>query len=185
LLLLVEDAPQVKHKWSPSCGQKESEMFVQSDIASADQVDTGAATNRPASRLADFGTTLLRVALGVMFLAHSIILKWLTFTLPGTAEFFEGLGLAGWTAYATFAAEAVGGAMLVLGIQARWVALALSPILVGAIVTVHGAKGWVFTAEGGGWEYPAYLYVLCLAQSLLGDGKLALYPSVQFSFKSN
>jgi putative oxidoreductase len=62
-------------------------------------------------------------------------------------------------------------------VQVRWVSLALSPFLLGALVTVHAANGWVFTAPGGGWEYPAYLLVLCLAQALLGDGALALVPS--------
>ena len=64
-----------------------------------------------------------------------------------------------------------------LGIQARWVALLLSPFLLGALVTVHWANGWVFTAPGGGWEYPAYLFVLCVAQTFLGDGAWALRPS--------
>lgn len=130
-----------------------------------------------------YGVTLLRVALGVMFIAHSVVLKLMTFTLAGTARFFEGVGLPGWLAYATFAVEALGGVMLVLGIQARWVALGLSPILIGAIVTVHGAKGWVFTAEGGGWEYPAYLFLLCIAQALLGDGRFALSASLQSPLK--
>jgi putative oxidoreductase len=58
------------------------------------------------------------------------------------------------------------------------VALALSPVLLGAIASVHGAMGWVFTAPGGGWEYPAYLFVLCVAQALLGDGAHALSRSV-------
>lgn len=129
------------------------------------------------TRSIDYGITLLRVSLGVMFLAHSILLKLMTYTLAGTAQFFEGAGLPGGLAYVTFAAEAVGGALLVLGIQARWVALLLSPILIGAIITVHGANGWVFTAAGGGWEYPAYLFVLCIAQFLLGDGLWALSPS--------
>jgi len=62
--------------------------------------------------------------------------------------------LAGWLAYVVCAAEAAGGLVLVLGIQARWVALALLPPLAGAIICVHGANGWVFTAPGGGWEYP-------------------------------
>jgi putative oxidoreductase len=68
--------------------------------------------------------------------------------------------------------------MLVLGIQTRWVALALSPVLLGAVLFVHGSKGWVFTAPGGGWDYPAYLFVLCVAQALLGDGAHALGRSV-------
>ena len=123
-------------------------------------------------------TTLLRVSLGVMFLAHSVILKLLTFGLPGTAAFFRSVGLPGWLGYATFLAEAIGGAMLVLGIQARWVALALAPVLIGAIVTVHARNGWLFEAPGGGWEYPAYLFVLCIAQTLLGDGLAAVRPSL-------
>jgi len=125
----------------------------------------------------DYGVTLLRVSLGVMYLAHSVVLKLLTFGLAGTAGYFTSIGLPGWLAYLTFAAEAAGGVMLVLGIQARWVALALIPALAGAIIWAHGANGWVFTAPGGGWEYPLYLIVLSIAQALLGDGHYALSPS--------
>jgi putative oxidoreductase len=123
------------------------------------------------------GVTLLRVSLGIMFLAHSVLLKLFTFTLPGTAAFFESVGLPGWLAYLTFTAELLGGLALVLGIQARWAALLLSPFMLGALVVVHWANGWVFNAPNGGWEYPAYLFVLCIAQTLLGDGALALSPS--------
>ena len=130
-----------------------------------------------ASTPADWGAALLRVSLGIMFLAHSVVLKLLTYGLPGTAAFFQGVGLPEWLAYVTFACEAVGGVLLVLGVQARWVALALSPFLLGALFSVHLPNGWVFTSTGGGWEYPAYLFVLCVAQALLGDGAAALSPS--------
>lgn len=123
------------------------------------------------------GITLLRVSLGVMFIAHGLLLKFFTFGLAGTAAFFSSLGLPAWTAYATFAAETLGGAALVLGIKGRWVALALSPIPLGALFTAHAANGWVFSAPGGGWEYPAYLFVLSIAQFLLGDGAYSLAPS--------
>lgn len=122
------------------------------------------------------GVTLLRVSLGTMFLAHSVLLKHFTYTLPGTAAFFETVGLPGWLAYVTFSAELIGGAALVLGVQARWAALLLSPFLLGALA-VHLPNGWVFTAPNGGWEYPAYLFVLSIAQVVLGDGALALSPS--------
>jgi putative oxidoreductase len=59
----------------------------------------------------------------------------------------------------------------------RWVALALVPALLGAIIWAHGSNGWVFTAPNGGWEYPLYLIVLSVAQFLLGDGALALRPA--------
>lgn len=125
----------------------------------------------------DYGITLLRVSLGMMYLAHSVVLKLLTFGLPGTASYFVSLGLPGWLAYVTFAAEAVGGIMLVLGVYTRWVALALTPALLGAIIWAHADKGWVFTAPGGGWEYPFYLLILSVAQVLLGEGAFALQRS--------
>ncbi len=130
---------------------------------------------------AEWGAALLRVSLGVMFLAHGVVLKLFTYGLPGTAIFFEGVGLPGWLAYLTFACEAAGGALLVLGVQARWVALALSPFLLGALFTVHLPNGWVFTSPNGGWEYPAYLFVLCIAQWMIGDGAFAFSPSRSLS----
>jgi putative oxidoreductase len=127
-------------------------------------------------KLAPYAALALRVALGIMFLAHSVVLKLFQFTLPGTAAFFGQLGLPAWTAYAVFLAETIGGAMLVLGIQTRWVALALTPILVGA-VWVHAGNGWMFGSAGGGWEYPLYLLVLSVVQAMLGDGAHALSAS--------
>ena len=120
---------------------------------------------------------LLRVALGIMYLSHSLVLKLGTFGLAGTANFFVGVGLPAWLAYVTFAAEAVGGVLLVLGVQTRWVVTALSPALFGAIIFVHAGNGWVFTAPNGGWEYPGFLIVVSLVQFLLGDGAYALSPA--------
>jgi len=57
------------------------------------------------------------------------------------------------------------------------VALALTPTLLGAIIWVHAANGWVFSSKGGGWEYPAFLIVVSLAVALLGDGPYALAPA--------
>ncbi len=128
------------------------------------------------TRLAPYAATLLRLALGAMFLAHSLWLKLVVFTLPGTAQFFASLGLPGALAYIVFAAEALGGLLLILGVQARWVALALAPILVGATWT-HWPNGWMFANANGGWEYPAYLALLAVCQFLLGDGVFALKPS--------
>jgi putative oxidoreductase len=48
--------------------------------------------------------------------------------------------------------------------------LAAIPILLGAIVTVHGAAGFFFNNAQGGWEYPAFWAVALLVQALLGDG---------------
>lgn len=128
------------------------------------------------ARATAYAALLLRLALGAMFLAHSVVLKLFVFTLAGTAQFFASIGLPAALGYAVFAAEAVGGALLILGVQSRWVALALLPILLGA-TWVHAPNGWMFASANGGWEYPAYLALLAVAQALLGDGAHALNPS--------
>ena len=125
---------------------------------------------------ASYGAFLIRIGLGAMYLAHSLVLKWAMFGLPGTAQFFVTLGLPGWTAYATFAAEVVGGVLLLLGVWSRVVAVALLPVLLGAL-WVHSGNGWVFSAANGGWEYPLFLIVISGAVALLGDGAYALRPT--------
>jgi putative oxidoreductase len=123
-------------------------------------------------RTAPYAALVLRVTLGAMFIAHSLILKHFMYTLPGTAQFFESLGLPGALAYVTFWAELLGGIALVAGVATRWVSLALIPILIGA-TWVHLGNGWVFSAANGGWEYPVFLIAASLVQALLGDGKYA------------
>ena len=127
------------------------------------------------TRTAPYAVLLLRVSLGIMFIAHAL-LKYVVFTLPGTVKFFESLGLPGPLAYVTFAAELVGGLLILGGVYARWVALALVPILLGA-TWAHIGNGWVFSAPNGGWEYPAFLVVAALVLALLGDGKFTLVKS--------
>ena len=130
----------------------------------------------------EFATFLLRIALGIVYLAHSLLLKLATYGLAGTAGFFVSVGLPGWLAYVTFLAEAIGGVLLILGVKTRWVVLALMPALFGAIIWVHAGNGWVFTAPNGGWEYPAFLIVVSVVQFLLGDGLYALAPSKSLGF---
>ena len=131
-------------------------------------------------QLTETAAFLLRVALGLMFIAHSWLLQLLVFTLPGTAKFFGSIGLPEWCAYVVFAAEAIGGILLILGIQARWVALAVVPILVGA-TWAHWGNGWMFGYTNGGGEYPLYLTLLAVAQFMLGDGAYALVRSALFT----
>ena len=126
-----------------------------------------------ATRNTEYGTALLRISLGLMFIAHSVVLKYFTFTLAGTAQFFASIGLPGLLAYVVFGMEAVGGVLLVLGVRTREVSAALIPILAGAL-WVHSANGWVFSNAGGGWEYPLFLFVLSVVRILLGEGAFAL-----------
>ena len=105
------------------------------------------------SRTAPYAALLLRVSLGLLFLAHAG-LKFFVFTPAGTAKFFDSVGLPPALAYVTIAVE-----------------------VLGAIFTVHGAAGFFFTNPHGGWEFPAFWSVALIVQALLGDGAYALRVS--------
>jgi putative oxidoreductase len=125
---------------------------------------------------APYAALLLRVSLGVLFLAH-VGLKVFVFTIPGFVDYFASLGFPAILAYAVIALELFGGIALILGIYAPWVALPLAVEMLGTIVLAHGANGWLFTNEGGGWEFPALWTVALIAVYLLGDGAMALKPA--------
>lgn len=114
----------------------------------------------------------LRVTSGALFIAHGL-LKVFVFTIPGTVGFFESLGLPGFFAYATIFAELFGGLALILGVATRQVSIALIPVLLGA-VWVHSGNGWIFSSEGGGWEFPLFWAIAQAAIALLGNGAFAL-----------
>ena len=122
--------------------------------------------------LAPYAATLLRVSLGVLALAHGL-LKVLVFTPAGTVGFFESLGLPAFLAYATIGIEVVGGIALIAGVFTRYVSIAMIPILLGATY-VHSGAGWLFSNEGGGWEFPAFWAVALAVQAMLGNGAYAL-----------
>ena len=125
----------------------------------------------------DYAALILRVSSGALFIAHGLM-KVFVFTLPGTVGFFESLGLPGFLAYLTIIAEVGGGLALILGVATRAVSLALIPVLLGA-TWVHAGNGWVFSSEGGGWEFPLFWAIVQGAIALLGSGAYALKPSAQ------
>ena len=156
-----------------------SQTVVAPGIAGlSDQESPVNAVALPASRptakatLADFGPTLLRLSLGVVFLAHGL-LKVLVFTVPGTVAYFQSIGLPGGLAYAVIVAEVFGGLALLAGYKTRAVAAVLSGIGFGSILG-HAGNGWLFTNAGGGWEYPVLLGVVTAALALVGPGAFAV-----------
>jgi len=110
-----------------------------------------------------YAALILRVSLGIVFIAHGL-LKVLVFTLPGTAQFFEGAGFPGWLAYPVAYLEIGGGGLLIAGIATRQLSLLFLPILLGAL-WVHAGNGWVFSNSNGGWVGMVhYISTLCWFQ---------------------
>ncbi|WBV42972.1 DoxX family protein [Pseudoroseomonas cervicalis] len=124
-------------------------------------------------RFAPYATLLLRVSLGVMFLAHGFLMKVLTFGLSGTMGYFGSLGYPPVFGAIVAIAETLAGIALILGVWTRAVSLLTLPILIGALLQ-HTGNGWVFSARGGGWEFPAFWIVAMLVQAGLGAGAHAL-----------
>lgn len=131
------------------------------------------------TRTAPYAAFLLRVSLGLLFIAHGLVLKVMTFGIAGTVGYFESIGYPGVFAYIVILGEIGGGLLLVAGVYTRWISLALLPIMIGATLQ-HAGNGWVFSAAGGGWEFPVFWTVLLPVQALLGDGPFALkLPTTQ------
>lgn len=92
----------------------------------------------------------------------------------GRLAIFGRWGCPGTVGYLTIAAELGGGTLLILGIATSLVSLALIPLILGTIFMVHGSKGWMFSNEGGGWEFPAFWAASLLVQAMLGSGAVSL-----------
>ena len=124
----------------------------------------------------DYGAFLLRLLLGVLFLAH---LYWKLAIVPG--------GIGGWYAnllrngYPWFvpayvlSAEFAGALFLIPGVLTRWVALYAVPMMIGAAQFWLARTGFYFTAAGA--ELPLVWLALLLLQILLGDGVFAFVPT--------
>jgi len=127
----------------------------------------------------DIGLLILRVTLGIVFIAHGY-LKVFTFGIGHAMEVFEAHTvwhinlIPGWFAPIAAVIEWVGGIMLILGVKVRLITPFLAAVAFGA-GAVHFENGWNYTSKpDGGWEYGIFLFVCCVVVYLVGPGKRTL-----------
>lgn len=130
-------------------------------------------------RYSNIGLLILRVSLGLVFIAHGY-LKVFTFGLERAMHVFEAhtvmhINLVpGWTAPPAAVIEWVGGILLILGIKTRLATPFLAAVAFGA-GAVHFENGWNYTSKpDGGWEYGIFLFICCIVVYLVGPGKYTL-----------
>lgn len=118
------------------------------------------------------GLTLLRVFLGYTFFIHGLVK--FQGGIENTVGFFESLGLPGFSAYAVALIELVGGALMILGLGTRVVALLFAVIMVGAITTAKLGLGFLGNGQMAGYELDLALLVISIYLALHKTTYLAL-----------
>lgn len=127
----------------------------------------------------DIAKLALRGTIGSLFVGHGTqkLFGWFGGHGPdATGGFFESLGLRPGKrhAIAAGAAEAGGGALLILGAATPLAAAVLTGTMATAIRKVHGPKGpWV---TDGGWEYNAVLIAAVATLAESGPGSPSVSP---------
>lgn len=127
--------------------------------------------------LQDYASLPLRLAIGLMFMAHGSQKLFGLFGghgLVGTGEFFAKMGFQPGVFWAGVvgSSEFFGGLCLVLGFLTRWATLPLMVTMLVAIFKVHLPHG--FFAQQGGFEYPFVILGGLVALFLLGAGRASL-----------
>ena len=126
--------------------------------------------------LLDVMLLVLRVFLGVTIFAHGFQKFFRGGRIPGTAGWFESIGMkpGRLNAYAAAMTETGAGILLTLGLMAPLAAAGLIALMVVAIVTVHRTNGFFNFNKGQGVEYNLALIVMALLVGTLGAGRFSL-----------
>ena len=122
------------------------------------------------------GLCIVRIMLGVIFIAHGCQKVFGLFGGPGLegfAHWSATMNIPTYLAYGAAFCELIGGIMLLFGIATELADLALIPVMLGAVWLVHWNHG--FFAQNGGFEYPLSLAFFLLALVIGGPGTWYLW----------
>jgi putative oxidoreductase len=122
----------------------------------------------------DVGLLILRLVLGLTLAAHGLNKFFGGGRIPGTARWFESIGMKPGTFHAAVAActETAAGFGLAAGLLTPIPAAGFVSLMLVAAWTVHRPNGFFIVKEG--WEYNLVLAVSAVVVATLGPGKLSL-----------
>ncbi len=115
----------------------------------------------------ELGALIVRVVLGVIFAVHGFV-KFQD-GISNTAEWFESIGLPGFLAYGVASFEIIGGLLLIIGLGTRIVAGVFLLLMVGAIITVKLAVGFM-----NGYEFDLALLAMAAFLAIAGSDLYAV-----------
>jgi putative oxidoreductase len=119
----------------------------------------------------DIGILLIRIAIGVVFIAHGYQKLQ---NMTGVIGFFSSLGLSALVAYIVMIIEILGGIMVLLGIFVRPAAALISMVMVGALFTAKMGSSLLASQGKPGFELELTLLLCALSIVFLGAGKFSL-----------
>ena len=122
----------------------------------------------------DVGLLILRLALGLTLAAHGLNKFFGGGRIPGTARWFESIGMKPGKFHATVAAstETAAGLGLAAGLLTPIPAAGFVSLMIVAAWTVHRHNGFFIVKEG--WEYNLVLALSAVAVATVGAGRLSL-----------
>jgi putative oxidoreductase len=128
------------------------------------------------------GLLLLRVVVGVVFLAHGINHIYGGGKIEGTGRWFDSLGMKPGIVHAWFASitEVGSGALLVLGLFTPLAGAGMVGVMLVAWITNHMKNGFFIFRPGEGYEYVMTLTVLGVVLGTLGPGQWSIDDKVHF-----
>ncbi|MFF2753298.1 DoxX family protein [Psychrobacillus sp. NPDC058041] len=121
-------------------------------------------------------TLLLRLVLGISFFIHG--LAKFQGGIANTVGWFDSIGILGFFAYVVATLELVGGIALILGIGTRVVSAFFIVLMIGAIVTVKFAVGFLGTADMAGYELDLAFLVIALFLVINGSKFLSVDETI-------
>lgn len=120
----------------------------------------------------ELSSVVLRIVLGITFFVHG--LTKFQGGIENTAGWFETIGLPGFLAYAVAAIELVGGIALVLGLFSRYISGILAILMIGAIVKVKLAAGFLGNGQAAGYELDLALLAMAVSLAVTGSNTFSL-----------
>ena len=131
----------------------------------------------------DIAALLLRAVLGITMLAHGWNHAFGGGKLPGTARWFESIGIRPGRVHALFATvtELGAGMLLVLGLLTPLAAAGVVGTMVVALVANHAKNGFFIFRPGEGYEYVLMIALVSCAIGALGGGGWSLDHAAGFS----
>lgn len=123
---------------------------------------------------ADVAVLILRLVLGLTLAAHGFNKFFGGGRIPGTAAWFESIGMKPGRMHAIAAAgaEIAAGLGLAAGLLTPLCAAGFVALMAVAVWTVHRPHG--FFAMNEGWEYNMVLAVSAVVVAMLGPGRYSL-----------